>query len=233
MSRETVLIVDDEEAIRTFLRISLKGSGYQTLEAECGADALELVRSAQPDALVLDMVLPDFSGLEVTRALRRWTWIPIVFLSVRDDEKTKVEALDAGADDYLCKPFGLKELLARLRAALRRKRVIPIEGTITFGLLQLNQDTRQLTVGERRVNLTPNELSILQVLMGNPEKLLSHRQILVEVWGAAYAEEHHLLRVNIGNLRKKLESAHPICRYLVNEPGIGYRLTESEGLGSC
>ncbi|MBN9420073.1 MAG: response regulator transcription factor [Candidatus Eremiobacteraeota bacterium] len=225
MSKETILIVDDEEAIRTFLRISLRGSGYQTLEAESGAEAMEMVRTSQPDALVLDMVLPDLSGLEVTRALRRWTWVPIVFLSVQDNEQIKVEALDAGADDYLCKPFGLDELLARLRAALRRKRVIPTEGTITFGLLELNQDTRQVSLAGQRVNLTPNELAILQVLLRNPEKLLSHSQILVEVWGSVYADEHHMLRVNMSNLRKKLEAAEPSCRYLVNEPGIGYRLT--------
>ena len=225
MSKETILIVDDEESIRTFLRISLNGCGYRTLEAESGSEAIEILRNHQPDALVLDMVLPDLSGLEVTRQLRRWTWVPIVFLSVRDDEKLKVEALDAGADDYLCKPFGLDELLARLRAALRRKSVIPTEGVITFGSIQLNQDTRQVTIAGQRVNLTPNELAILQVLLRNPEKLLSHRQILVEVWGAAYADEHHMLRVNMSNLRKKLEIAG---RYLLNEPGIGYRLTSKE-----
>ena len=223
--KETILIVDDEESIRRFLRIALAGQGYRILEAGSGAEALEQVKQRSPDAVLLDLGLPDLSGVEVTRQLRQWTWIPVVFVSVHDDDRTKVEALDAGADDYLSKPFSLDELMARLRAALRRKHAIPIEGTLSCGLLRLDQDKHQLTVGPTKVTLTPNEFSLLQVLMRNQGKLVSHRQLLTEVWGLTYAEETHMLRVNIFNLRKKIESGGA-PRYLVNEPGIGYRLME-------
>ena len=228
MNKETILIVDDESSIRTFLRISLVGSGYQTLEADCGHGALELIRQRQPEALVLDMVLPDISGLEVVQNLRQWTWIPIIVLSVLDDPQTKIEVLDAGADDYLCKPFGVDELLARLRAALRRREAIPQNGVLIKGPLEIDQDKRTVSWSGQRVNLTPTEFSILQLLMKNIGKVLTHRQILVPVWGPAYVEEYHMLRVNIFNLRKKLEKMLPSRRLIHNEPGIGYRLLDPE-----
>lgn len=224
--RESILIVDDEEAIRTYLRIALEGEGYSVVEADCGGQAIEMVRDSAPDAVLLDMGLPDVNGLQVTRNLRSFTWIPIIFISVRDDEQVKVDALDAGADDYLAKPFGLDELRARLRAALRRKNVVPVEGVLSCGLLSLDQDLRVVKVGNVPIPLTPNEFLILQVLMRSAGQLVSHRQILVEVWGPAYAEETHMLRVNIFNLRKKIERGPGCPRYLLNEPGVGYRLME-------
>jgi two-component system, OmpR family, KDP operon response regulator KdpE len=227
MSLERVLIVDDEQAIRTYLRIALSAQGYQVLEAENGYEAVEMARVHTPDVVLLDMGLPDVSGVEVTRNLRSWTWVPIIFVSVRDDEQTKVQALDAGADDYLTKPFGLDELLARLRAVLRRKQGIPTEGEIKCGKLTMDQNNRVVTRGEERLGLTPNEFLILQVLMRNCGKLVSHRQILVEVWGPAYADASHVLRVNIFNLRKKLERGPDAGRVLLNEPGLGYRLSDA------
>lgn len=229
--QQTILIVDDEEPIRTFLRIALTREGYTTLEAESGLQALEMVRDYKPDAVLLDMVLPDASGLEVTRHVRAWSWIPILFLSVRDEERTKVEALDAGADDYLSKPFGTDELLARLRAALRRKNVVPKSGMLQCGELCLDQDTRQVLFANQKIALSPNEFGILQVLMRSPGRLVTHRQILAEVWGPHYAEETHMLRVNIFNLRKKLETAAGGARLVVNEPGVGYRLLGPDSSG--
>lgn len=225
---EKVLVVDDEASIRTYLRIALGSMGYQVLEAETGLEAVELARQQSPDAIVLDMGLPDVSGLEVTRNLRSWTWVPILFLSVRDDEKVKVEALDAGADDYLTKPFGREELLARLRATLRRKNVNPPGQVLQFGRLKLDPEARTVSLGDELIAFTPNEFRILNVLLRNAGRLVSHRQILVEVWGPAYAEETHMLRVNIFNLRKKIESAPGGARYVLNEPGLGYRLIDPE-----
>lgn len=225
MTRQKILVVDDEAAIRTYLRIALSNKGYDIIEAENGVEAVEMVKDYRPDAVLLDMGLPDASGVEVTRNLRSWTWVPIVFISVRDDEKTKVEALDAGADDYVSKPFGLDELVARLRAALRRRQIVPADDVLIWGVLRLDQAQRVVTLADAKVPVTPNEFLILQVLMRNPGKLVGHRQILVEVWGPAYAEEIHMLRVNIFNLRKKLERTLG-TRYILNEPGVGYRLAD-------
>jgi two-component system, OmpR family, KDP operon response regulator KdpE len=226
MASERVLIVDDELAIRTYMRIALTAQGYQVFEAENGFEAVEMARAHNPDAVFLDMGLPDVTGLEVTRNLRSWTWTPIIFISVRDDESTKVQALDAGADDYLTKPFGLEEMMARLRAVLRRKLGVPSDGQLRCGTLTMDQNNRIASFGDERLPLTPNEFLILQVLMRNCGKLVSHRQILVEVWGPAYAEASDVLRVNIFNLRKKLEREPHSGRILVNEPGLGYRLLD-------
>jgi two-component system, OmpR family, KDP operon response regulator KdpE len=226
--REKILVVDDEAAIRTYLRIALSAKGYEIIEAENGVEAVAMVKDCSPDAVLLDMGLPDASGLEVTRNLRSWTWVPIVFISVRDDEQTKVEALDAGADDYVAKPFGLDELLARLRAALRRRLVVPSDDVLVWGLLHLDPAQRVVSVAGQKVSLSPNEFLILQVLMRNPGKLVGHRQILIEVWGPAYSEEIHMLRVNIFNLRKKIERESG-TRYILNEPGVGYRLARVDG----
>lgn len=220
---ETILVVDDEEAIRRVLRIALTGQGYRIVEAATAAQALATARQRKPDAVLLDMGLPDLSGLEVTRRLRESSWVPIVFVSVQDDERIKVQALDAGADDYLCKPFNMDELMARLRAALRRKHVIPSGRVLHCGELSLDLDGHTVTLRSKRVSVSPTEFALLEVLMRNQGKLVSHRQLLTQVWGEAYAEESHMLRVNISNLRKKIEAA-----YLVNEPGLGYRLVSPE-----
>jgi len=222
---EKLLIVDDEDAIRKFLRIALTGEGYQVLEASTGRQALESVQQNQPDAVLLDQGLPDLSGLEVTRQVREWSWVPILFVSVNEEERLKIEAFDAGADDYLCKPFSVDELMARLRAALRRKHILPQGGRLRCGLLSLDQDAREVTVGQERIGLTKNEFAVLQVLMRRQGKLVSHRQLLQEVWGPGYEQDTHMLRVNISNLRKKLE-VQDSPRYLVNEQGIGYRVTD-------
>lgn len=219
---EKILVVDDERSIRTYLRLALGGEGYEVIEAESGSEAIELVRNCRPDALLLDHGLGDISGVEVTRNLRGWTWVPIIFISVREDEATKIEALDSGADDYLSKPFSRDELLARLRANLRRKNVVPVRGVLYCGDLKLDQDERQASRKGESIPLTPNEVQILGVLMRNLGKLVTHRQILTEVWGPPYADEVHMLRVNIFNLRKKIEKSGPRC--LLNEPGLGYRL---------
>jgi two-component system, OmpR family, KDP operon response regulator KdpE len=224
----TILIVDDESAIRAYLRIALTGEGYRTLEAENGHEAAQMARECQPDAVLLDMGLPDVSGLEVTRNLRSWCWIPILFISVRDDQQTKIDALDAGADDYLTKPFALEELLARLRAALRRKDVLPKTGALQCGALWLDQGQRTVAFESRPLPLTPTEFLVLQTLMRHAGQLVTHRQVLVEVWGPAYAEETHTLRVNIFNLRKKLEKAGA-RGFIHNEPGVGYRLAPEDG----
>lgn len=227
MSRlsETLLIVDDDDAIRRFLRIALTGEGYQVLEASSGQQAIKFVREHQPDAVLLDLGLPDLDGLEVTRQVRLWSWVPILFVSVNEEERLKIEAFDAGADDYLCKPFSVDELMARLRAALRRKHILPQGGQLRCGLLMLDQDAREVLVGQERVALTKNEFAVLQVLMQRQGKLVSHRQLLLEVWGPGYEQDTHMLRVNISNLRKKLEIGDS-PRYLVNEQGIGYRVTD-------
>lgn len=231
----TVLVVDDESSIREFLTITLQSHHYQTLTAQTGEEALEMASKHKPDVILLDWGLPGLTGVEVTRAIRRWTWTPIIFLSVRDDEETIVNALDAGADDYLCKPFRLPELLARLRACLRRKDSDIKEPTLVCGKLTLNLDTRIVTVSGKRVNLTPNEFGILQQLMIHQGKVVSHRQLLQTVWGESQAPETHILRVHVSNLRKKLEAFESLAEYLSNEPGIGYRLSAptNDRLANC
>ncbi len=224
----TVLVVDDESPLREFLNISLTAHNYRVIEADCGEGALEAVRQHSPDAVLLDWGLPDISGVEVTRELRTWTWTPVLFVSVRDDEETIVNALDAGADDYLTKPFRLPELLARLRAALRRKPGQVTEGVLRCGKITLDRDTRTVQVADNRINLTRNEFGILQQLMLNQGRVVSHRQLIHAVWGESQAPETHLLRVHLSNLRKKLEAFESLPEYITNEPGIGYRLSAPE-----
>lgn len=223
-SQESVLVVDDDPSLRQLLRISLEAHGYGVDEAGSGTAALELARALGPDAVLLDLGLPDMSGLEVARRIRGWTWVPIVVLSVQDDEATVVEALDSGADDYLSKPFRVNELLARLRASLRRKHASISRGTLACGLLSLNQDARSVWVNGVEVRLTPNEFSVLQVLMQNEGRVMTHKQILGAVWGDESMYETQILRVHISNLRKKLERFDSLAQYIRNEPGVGYRL---------
>jgi two-component system KDP operon response regulator KdpE len=194
-------------------------------EAASGEDALQVVPAARPDAIVLDLGLPQMTGTEVTRCLREWTDIPILILSVREEEAEKIAALDAGADDYLTKPFGPGELLARLRAALRRASKQETNSVFTSGDLMVDLVQRLVRVGGSDVQLTPTEYDLLKALVLHAGKVLTHRQLMREVWGGAHYEDSmHLLRVNVSNLRRKIESDATRPRFIVTEPGVGYRL---------
>ncbi len=219
-----VLVVDDERAIRRFLRTSLNAYNYMVYEASSGQEALTAVISHRPDLLILDLGLPDLDGIEVIRQLREWTRLPIIVLSVRERESDKISALDAGADDYLTKPFGIGELMARLRVAVRRTAQLDPEPVFSLDGLVVDLAHRRVTSQEREVQLTPTEYDLLRVLVLNAGKVLTHRQLLRQVWGLGYEEEMHLLRVNISNLRRKIEPEPSRPHFIVTEPGVGYRL---------
>ncbi len=216
------LVVDDEPAVRRFLRTSLEPRGYQVSEASSGHEAVDLVAQSRPDVILLDMGLPDLDGVEVTRILREWCNIPIIILSVRESEADKVAALDAGADDYLTKPFGLNELTARLRAALRRVQQNPEEPVLVSGSLSIDLTHRDVIRDGQRIVLTPTEYDILKALARKAGKVLTHQQLMREVWGHV-EQDLHTLRVNISNLRKKLEPEPSRPVFLATEPGVGYR----------
>ena len=218
-----VLVVDDERSIRRFLKASL-GSQFFILEATTGEEALSAAASEHPDVVILDLGLPDMDGVEVTRRLREWTQIPIIIVSVREQEKDKIAALDAGADDYLTKPFSVGELMARLRVALRRSALTDNEPVFTTGDLVVDLNQREVRRNEQAISLTPTEYDLLRILIKHAGKVLTHDQLLRAVWGTAYESETHMLQVNISNLRRKIEAdpARPI--YIVTEPGVGYRL---------
>ena len=219
-----VLVIDDEQAIRRFLTTSLSVHSYQVFEAADGQAGLIAVIASRPDLVILDLGLPDIDGVEVTRRLREWTQIPIIILSVHDQEKDKIAALDAGADDYLTKPFGIGELLARMRVALRRANAPAGEPVFTNGDLVVDLARRLVTVRGEEVQLTPTEFDLLRVLVTHAGKVLTHSHLLRQVWGVGYASEVHLLRVNISNLRRKIEPDLSRPTYIVTEPGVGYRL---------
>ena len=219
-----ILVVDDEPAIRRFLQVSLTAHGHTIFEAESGEAALTEAVIRHPDLIILDLGLPDVDGLEVTRRLREWTQIPIVILSVRGAEADKIAALDAGADDYLTKPFGVGELLARIRAAMRRVSAVATGPIFTTGELTVDLARRLVIAAGQEVQLTPTEYSLLRVLVTHAGKVLTHHQLLREIWGPGYEEELHILRVNVSNLRRKIEPDPARPRYIVTEPGVGYRL---------
>ena len=219
-----VLVIDDEKAIRRFLRASLAAHGYTVFEAAGGEAGLNAVVANRPDLIILDLGLPDMDGLEVTRQLREWTQIPIIILSVREQETDKIAALDAGADDYLTKPFGAGELLARLRVALRHASQSSDQPVFTIGELTVDLTRRLVSVSGEEVQLTPTEYELLKLMVTHAGKVLTHQQILRQVWGVGYANELHLLRVNISNLRRKIEPDLTRPSYIVTEPGVGYRL---------
>ena len=219
-----VLVVDDERPIRRFLRTSLEVHGYDIFEAADGLEALAAVVNHRPDLLILDLGLPELDGVEVTRRLREWTQIPIIVLSVRDQEADKIAALDAGADDYLTKPFGIGELLARMRVALRRTSTPGSEPVFTTGDLTVDLGRRVVMAGGQVVQLTPTEYDLLRVLVTHAGKVLTHHHLMRQVWGGGYDEEVHILRVNISNLRRKIEPDPSRPTYIVTEPGVGYRL---------
>jgi two-component system, OmpR family, KDP operon response regulator KdpE len=219
-----VLVVDDERAIRRFLSASLTAHGYIVFEATTGAEAIQAVITDRPDIVILDLGLPDLSGIEVTARLREWATIPILVLSVRESETDKIAALDAGADDYITKPFSVGELLARLRVALRHAAPQSPEAVFTSDDLTVDLAKRIVTVAGHEISLTPTEYDLLRVLMQHAGQVMTHRQLLREVWGPGYADEAHLLRVNISNLRRKLEPEPARQQYIITEPGVGYRL---------
>jgi two-component system KDP operon response regulator KdpE len=218
-----VLVVDDERSIRRFLRVSL-GSQFAIFEATTGEEALAAVVNDRPDVVILDLGLPDMDGVEVTRRLREWTQIPIIIVSVREQEKDKIAALDAGADDYLTKPFGVGELMARLRSALRRSAQVETEPSFKTGNLAVDLNRREVTVNNAPISLTPTEYDLLRIFIKHAGKVITHDQLLRAVWGTAYESEKHMLQVNISNLRRKIEPDPVRPSYLVTEPGVGYRL---------
>jgi len=223
-----VLIVDDERAIRRFLRASLNAQGYNLEEASNGREALSLVVSFRPEVIVLDLGLPDMDGVEVIRQLREWSQIPVIVLSVREGEKDKVAALDAGADDYLTKPFGNQELYARMRVALRRVSQSKPETRYQVDELMVDLMNRQVTVQGQEISLTPTEYDLLSLLVQNAGKVLTHQYLIRQVWGSVYETDTHILRVNMSNLRRKIEPDPTRPHYIQTEPGVGYRLRSQD-----
>ena len=219
-----ILVVDDEPQIRRFLRVALVAHGYALEEATSGEEGLTKAVTARPDLMIVDLGLPDLDGVEVVRRLREWSAMPAIVLSVREQEADKVAALDAGADDYVTKPFGLGELLARIRVALRHAAGDGDEPVLTLGDLVIDRARRMVRVGERAVKLTPTEYELLKALATSPGRVLTNRQLLKTVWGPGYEQESHYLRVYVGQLRRKLEIDPSRPVHLITEPGVGYRL---------
>jgi two-component system, OmpR family, KDP operon response regulator KdpE len=217
--------VDDEPQIRRVLRVALIGSGYEVLDARSGEEALDQVRNVPPDLVLLDINLPGMSGLETCREMRRSSTVPIVMLSVRDTGKDKVNALDAGADDYVTKPFDMEELLARIRAGLRRAQISGNDELrpLVLGDLKIDFEKREVTAGTANVHLTPREFDLLRYLVRRAGQPVSHRRLLQAVWGPDYGDEVEYLRVFINQLRKKIESNPSRPQYLQTEPRVGYR----------
>jgi len=219
-----ILVVDDETAIQRFLKTALDTGEFSLHQAENGHAGLAAAVAVRPDVILLDLGLPDLDGVEVIRRIREWSQVPIIVVSVREREDDKVKALDAGADDYLTKPFGVGELLARIRAALRRSLQEIPEPLFASSDLQMDLGSRRVTVNGTDISLTPTEYDILRFLVVHAGKVLTHTQILKQVWGNAYLEQPHLLRVNISNLRRKLEADASRPQHIITEPGVGYRL---------
>jgi two-component system KDP operon response regulator KdpE len=228
MADPIVVVIEDEPQIRRFLRATLQAQGYRLFEAATGADGLIEAASRQPEVVIIDLGLPDMDGLEVIRRLREWSSVPIIVLSARGGERDKVTALDAGADDYIEKPFGTDELLARLRVALRHAAGGAREQDAVFkvGELQVDQGRRRVQLEGKEVHLTPIEYRLLTTMVRHAGKVLTHRQLLREVWGPNHTEDAHYLRVFMAQLRRKIERDPAQPRYLLTEPGVGYRLVD-------
>jgi len=226
MAEPVIVLIEDEPQIRRFLRATLVSQGYRLFEAATGADGLVEAATRQADVVIVDLGLPDMDGLEVIRRLREWATVPIIVLSARGQERDKVTALDAGADDYVSKPFSAGELLARIRVALRHAAgaVREDEARFTVGDLQVDLAHRRVFATGKEVHLTPIEYKLLTTLVRHAGKVLTHRQLLKEVWGPSHSEEAHYLRVYMAQLRRKLEANPARPRYLLTEPGVGYRL---------
>jgi two-component system KDP operon response regulator KdpE len=227
--RDRVLVVEDEPPMRKFIRASLTSHGYQVVEAETVSAALMHMTSDNPALVLLDLGLPDGSGIDLTKQLREWSRVPIIVISARGREDDKVAALDAGADDYLTKPFGVNELLARMRVALRHSHATDAGQTVTqfqFDELALDLERREVSVSGRLLHLTPTEYKLLLILAQHAGKVLTHRQILKEVWGPNHTQHTHYVRVQMAELRKKIEADPSRPKWLVTEPGVGYRLRD-------
>lgn len=224
--RPVVLLIEDDSRIRRFLQPALEAEGYDLVEAETGQAGLVAASGRPPDLVLLDLGLPDLDGIEVTKRLREWSHAPILIISARGQEKDKVAALDAGADDYLTKPFGMPELLARLRATLRRKAAAgpAEEPVVKVGELTIDLAARRVTIGPREIHLTPTEFKLLTLLASRPGRVFTHTLLLREVWGPLREDESHYLRVHMANLRQKIEREPARPRYLLTEQGVGYRL---------
>ena len=228
LMKPLILVIEDDAQIRRFLRATLTAEDYQFHEAVSAREGIAQAAARQPDLVLLDLGLPDQDGLEVIREIRRWSQVPVVVLSARGQEKDKIAALDLGADDYVAKPFAVGELLARIRAALRRAAPAAADGAdnaIRFGDVEADFEKRQITVGGREVHLTPNEYKLLQVLIKHAGRVVTQRQLLNEVWGPQHTEQSQYLRVYVAQLRRKLERDPARPRYLQTEPGVGYRLS--------
>jgi two-component system, OmpR family, KDP operon response regulator KdpE len=222
-----VVLIEDEPQIRRFLRPTLVSQGYHVVEALTGEDGLLQAATRKPEIVIVDLGLPDVDGLEVIRRLREWTAVPVIVLSARGQEQDKVAALDAGADDYVAKPFAVGELLARMRVALRhaaRSVREPTDSTFTVANVRVDLGRRRVWVGDAEVHLTRTEYKLLTTLIRHAGKVLTHRQLLLDVWGPPYVEQTHYLRVYMGQLRHKLEADPARPRFLLTEPGVGYRL---------
>ncbi|TMH38223.1 MAG: response regulator [Betaproteobacteria bacterium] len=229
-SAATIVVVEDDPQIRRFLRSGLSAQPFRIFEAESGADGLVEAATRKPDLLILDLGLPDADGVDVVLRLREWYTRPIIILSARSNEQEKIKALDAGADDYLTKPFGIGELLARIRVALRRsaREEGPAETQFAFGDVRVDLAARRVFRGAAEVHLTPNEYRLLTILIRHAGKVCTHRQLLTDVWGPGHVERGHYLRIYMGQLRHKLESDPTHPRYLRTEVGVGYRLLGDE-----
>ena len=226
-SKGMILLIEDEPQMLRLLRIILQSQGYGLVESPTGQEGLMQAATRAPDVVLLDLGLPDIDGLEVTRRLREWSDVPIIVISAREQEQDKIKALDAGADDYLTKPFGAGELMARIRVAMRRKALREAgqhESIFTLGNLRVDLARRQVFLNEKEVHLTPIEYKLLTVLIKNAGKVLTHRQLLKEVWGPPYLTETQYLRVYMAQLRHKLEADPARPSFLINELGVGYRL---------
>jgi two-component system KDP operon response regulator KdpE len=223
-----VLVIEDEPQMRRFLRASLQSHGFRPLEAATATEGTALATSHNPDVILLDLGLPDGSGIQLARRLREWSHTPILVISARGREEDKVEALDAGADDYLTKPFGVNELFARIRVALRHAGSgdEPPAPVLELGPLRIDMPRREVQVNGREIHLTPIEYRLLVLLARNAGRVLTHRHILKEVWGPGHAEQTHYLRVYMASLRQKIEPEPARPRLLVTEPGVGYRLRD-------
>lgn len=226
---ELIVVIEDEPQMRKFIHASLTAHGYRVLEAERVSEALALLTTHTPALVLMDLGLPDGNGLDLTREVRKWSKVPIVVLSARGREDDKVAALDAGADDYLTKPFGVKELLARMRVALRHAAAsahTQLAEKYKFDAMEIDVARREVSVAGRVVHLTPTEYNLLLLLAQHAGKVLTHRQILQEVWGPAYASQTHYVRVQMAELRKKIEQDPARPKLLITEPGVGYRLRD-------
>ncbi|MGZ5614197.1 MAG: two-component system response regulator KdpE [Methylobacter sp.] len=230
-TKPVIVVIEDDPQIRRFLRTSLRVQGFQVIEAETGERGIVEIGTRKPELVILDLGLPGMDGIEVIRKVREWSAVPIIVLSARSRESNKIAALDAGADDYLTKPFGIGELLARIRVSLRHAAQLDgdsVDTRFCVGDLQVDLTRRSVHIGDREIHLTPIEYRLLTVLIRHAGKVMTHRQLLLEVWGPAYVEHAHYVRIYMGQLRRKIETDPAQPRYLLTEAGVGYRLAGGE-----